>query len=320
MSLRKYVSGPEVRTTTLPNGSTAYHCRQRSREWIALRVGMPTASRFASLITAKTLRPSMGRFSLIAQILAERRLDGLVDWQELDDPVISGVDSGGTPWQKRGSELEDDARRWYQLHKGVKVTEIGFVSDGRIGCSPDGMVEGSEIGLEIKCRNAAQHLRRVLGYESIADRTQIQGTLFVTGWKAVDAVAFNPDLPKRIVRHHPDPAFFKAFRQALAVFEKDLEKAQVAMDGITEDCVEDDNLKALLAASLQKETTEADGALDLDTLDALREDMERAHSLGLWSDDDTLAVITDVEAGEWESVRGMAEYLRRLLETEATPA
>lgn len=299
---------------------------QGSREWWALRLAIPTASRFGQIITPAQLKPSRGRFNLIADLMVEKLLGKPSDFTELDDDMVSGVSADGTPWMRRGSELEEEAARWYVAHRAssgerADVREIGFVTNDErtIGASPDRAV-GDDGGLEIKCRSATYHMRIVLGFDEIADRTQVQGTLWLTGWKWIDQIAYNPDLPKRIDRAYPDPRFFRAFEQAWAVFRKDFAAAEKALAGITEDCVEDDNLKALLAASLQKETTEADGALDLDSLDALREDMERAGSLGLWSDDDTLAVVQDIEAGEWESVREMAKYLRRLLETEATPA
>lgn len=292
---------------------------QGSREWWALRLGMPTVSRFSQIITPSRLEPSAARFNLIAQLLTERILQKPSDFTELDDELVSGFGADGTPWMRRGSDLEDEAGRWYSAHKGIDTERVGFVTDdaATIGGSPDR--RAGEGGLEIKCRSAVYHMRMLLGYDDIAERTQIQGYLWLTGWPWWDCLAYNPDLPKRLDRHFPDRAFFAAFEDALGVFRADFERAESTLDAITEDVIENDNLTALLVASI-KSKTGPPSVLDPDEIDELRRDLYAAKEARVLTATEVHAVLEDSWHGDADEVRSRWAEIRALLGVEPEPA
>src|SRR5690606_21526041 len=60
----------------------------------------------------------------------------------------------------RGQEQEDDARRLFSLITDLEPERVGFVREGRAGCSPDSLI-GAEAGLEIKCAIPAVQIERL---------------------------------------------------------------------------------------------------------------------------------------------------------------
>lgn len=120
------------------------NCEQRSPEWYAARLGIPTASAMGKLITpAGKARKGATRDAYLLSLLAERLTR-----------TPSHVSESAA--MARGRELEPFARRYYEEHTGRRVAEIGFATDdeGRFGCSPDGLCDEYGMivcGLEIKC-------------------------------------------------------------------------------------------------------------------------------------------------------------------------
>ena len=102
---------------------------QRSDEWFELRKGRITASRAGKLF----------RYSDKQALLVElvRQKAGL-------PPTFQGNDA-----TRYGTEAEPLARASFEAAFDVEVTEVGFVSTGRLGASPDGIFDGHL--LEIKC-------------------------------------------------------------------------------------------------------------------------------------------------------------------------
>jgi putative phage-type endonuclease len=59
---------------------------------------------------------------------------------------------------QHGTDTEDEARQWYEKHTGTKVKEYGLVVpkwDFLLGSSVDGIVEGTNGIIEIKCPERA---------------------------------------------------------------------------------------------------------------------------------------------------------------------
>lgn len=116
---------------------------QRSPEWFEARLGVPSASSFGKVITP-TGKPSTQFDGYLNKLVAEV-LTGRTDGQEANEAMM------------RGTELEPEARQYYELIAGP-VTETGFcIHDDGFGCSPDGMV-GEEGLLEIKCPLSHTHV------------------------------------------------------------------------------------------------------------------------------------------------------------------
>lgn len=191
----------------------ALDIKQGSPEWHWARLGIPTASQFSRLLTAKTLKLSSGSEDYMHELLAE--------W--LIGMPVGGAASG---FMARGSEMEAWAVDYYEFQRDVTTSRVGFcLLDNRMaGCSPDRLV-GDDGGLEIKCPGAKQHVANLLDMTS-DHFAQTQGCLFVTGRKWWDILSYHPDLPSAIVRVERDETYIAALGSAIAQFIERLTAAR----------------------------------------------------------------------------------------------
>ena len=182
-------------------------CEQGSEEWLAARMGVPSASNFRKILPSNmklsTQAPGY-RHTLLAELLGVR-----AELYQNDA-------------MKRGTELEPEARETYEFVTGATVEQVGFCwrDDGRIGCSPDGLI-GEDGGLEIKCPMAHTHVAYLLRGECPHDYyPQVQGAMYVCGsgrqwW---DFMSYYPGLPPMIVRVERDDEYISALGDALDDF------------------------------------------------------------------------------------------------------
>lgn len=176
---------------------------QRSDAWYSLRLGMPTASAFAKLVTSRG-EPSKSAptyaITLAAEVFAGKPVDA---WQ-------------GNEWTERGRDLEDEALRLYEFTSDTAVERVGFVTDDdqAVGCSPDGLVAVDGL-VEVKCLKAENHIKAILYYQRYGRCPtdyvqQTQGQMMVCERAWCDLVFYHPDLPQLIVRQEADKALFAA--------------------------------------------------------------------------------------------------------------
>ena len=186
--------------------SIVFPCEQGSMEWLRLRAGLPTASRFDMLMTPKG-KPSESATRLRNELLAEYLLG---------EPLVSEDIS---QFMSRGKELEEGAFDFYEMHQEVDVQRVGFImrDDKRSGCSPDGLV-GDNGGLELKCPSPAVHIGYLLDGAGDKYRAQVQGCLFVAEKEYWDFLSYHPTLPPVLVRCHRDEPFIKALSSILDAF------------------------------------------------------------------------------------------------------
>jgi hypothetical protein len=183
---------------------------QGSSAWLALRVGRPTSSQFDRIITPKgnaTAESTSQKY--INEILAE-----LILGRPLDNEM--------TALMNRGSEMEAEARRYYEFVSGrTDITEIGFCTtdDGRVGASPDGMV-GDDGQLEIKCPKAETHVGYLFSTEGVAGayKPQVQGQLYVCEREWCDTISYYPGMPEALIRTQRDEQFIATLRDELEGF------------------------------------------------------------------------------------------------------
>jgi hypothetical protein len=193
------------------------HIVQGSAEWIDARLGLPTASEFSKIITPKQMKLSTTADGYRNQLLAE--------WH-LGYPVTNADSS----FMNRGTDMEQDARAFYELRTDSEVEPGGFclTDDERAGCSPDGWV-GDDGLIEIKCLEIAKHIGFLLDGVSDEYRCQTQGQLYITGRRWVDLVCYSPVLPSVIVRCHRDEPFQAKLGPALTQFCEMLDAGKVAL-------------------------------------------------------------------------------------------
>lgn len=201
---------------------------QGSPEWLAARLGIPTASHFGEILTASgKLSQSADRY--MNQLLAE--------W-------LAGkpVDMDTTVWMERGNELEAEARLSYEIETGSDVAQVGLVyldEKRDVGCSPDGLIiqkpyglyaaesgeglidvvmRGYHNGIEIKCPKAST-LVSYYGKGCPAKYyPQIQGQIWICDLEWVDFYAYHPDLPPYRFRVERDEVYIRSLAEAVAKF------------------------------------------------------------------------------------------------------
>jgi len=144
---------------------------QGTQAWFEARRGIPTASRFSEIITAKTGALSTTAKKYAAELIVERL--------GFESPSIQ------TAAMEHGIVTEEEARRWFELEYDVDVVQVGMVTtdDGRIACSPDGLVymgDDLQCGWECKCPLPKTHMGYLMAQElPSAYKQQVHGSMAV---------------------------------------------------------------------------------------------------------------------------------------------
>jgi len=180
---------------------------QGSDEWRAARCGIPTASCFGRILTPTGKRSTQAD-AYMRELLAE--------W------------ASGTPKEhyvtkdmQNGTDLEPEARAFYEFEQGASVKQVGLVFlDGTrtIAASPDGLV-GDNGGLEIKCPKPATHIETVLSLGiPLKYNPQVQGNLWVTGREWWDFLSYCPGLRPYVTRVHRKTGYIKLLSDEVRYF------------------------------------------------------------------------------------------------------
>ncbi|WP_194943763.1 lambda exonuclease family protein [Glutamicibacter halophytocola] len=125
---------------------------------------------------------------------------------------------------ERGVLDEPYARMAYEKEEGVKVDQVGFITEDKhgfvLGYSPDGLV-GDDGLIEIKSRDQKTQLLTILTDEvPAANMAQLQTGLLVKGAKWIDYVSYCGGMPLYVKRVYPDPKWFAVIIEAVSAFEK----------------------------------------------------------------------------------------------------
>ena len=190
---------------------------QGSDEWLAMRLGLLTASEMKHIITPtlKVANNDKTR-SHIYELLAQR-ISRYVEPMYVSDDMLRGV------------EEEFYARQVYAEHH-AQVEQCGFITNDRwgftIGYSPDGLVGGDGL-IEIKSRRQKFQVQTIV--ENLTGGTipadyvmQAQTGLLVSEREWLDFISYSGGLPMCVVRVWPDDAVQGAIIEAAAAFEAKL--------------------------------------------------------------------------------------------------
>jgi YqaJ-like recombinase protein len=184
-------------------------CVQGSDEWIAARLGIPTASEFHRIIT-----PAKGGLSKQCRKYAA----GLVAEILLGKPLEK---QPGNLWaMERGKLLEPLAIQQYGFANDVELRAVGLVTtdDGRVGASPDGLIVGTRGGLEVKCTLDENHMSIFADGPGDDYKQQVQGNLAVGELEWWDLYAYHPELPPVTIRTYRDEPYIAKMNNALSDF------------------------------------------------------------------------------------------------------
>lgn len=202
-------------------------CQQYDPDWWDARRGIPTASQFHRFITPKTNKFGDGATSYIHELIAAKMRH---------TPEFI-TDRAQTRDMQHGAELEDEARRFYQMDTGREVRRVGFcLSDcGRFGGSPDGLID-PDGGLELKCPQVKTHVGYMVEGELPPEyKAQVHGLLIITGRAWWDFMSYvGTDIDPVIVRVEPNGYTRDlkiALEQFLERYDKTLKKLMARAGG-----------------------------------------------------------------------------------------
>lgn len=183
---------------------------QGSPEWFSVRLGLPTASQFATVMAnGRGSAPSKTRQTYLYKLAGE---------------ILTGEPMGSfsNVHTERGHEMEPDARALYAFMQDTDPEQVGFITNGPKGCSPDSLI-GNDGMLEIKTK--LPHLMLAAhehGGFPAEHKAQCQGQLWVAEREWVDLICYWPKLPPLIVRAHRDEEYIKQLSEAVDQFNDEL--------------------------------------------------------------------------------------------------
>lgn len=183
-------------------------CEQGSPEWFRARMGMPTASEFASILAKG--EGKMRRSYLL-------RLAGEIITGEPAETYSNGH-------MERGKAMEDEARRLYSFLADADPVQVGFVVNDaiRAGCSPDSLI-GDDGMLEVKTKLPHLAIDCILkGDFPPEHRAQCQGALWVAEREWIDLAVYWPRLPLYTVRATRDDVYIANLASEVERFHADL--------------------------------------------------------------------------------------------------
>jgi putative exonuclease len=196
------------------DGLITLDCEQGSEEWLAARLGIPTATGFENIVTA-TGKKSASYIKYMAELIEES--------------ILGGGDTFKSGFMERGNQLEPQARAAYEFLTGNDVIQVGgvYLNENRdVMVSPDGLIPSLKKGLEIKCPKMSTHIRYLLEGGVPAEYViQVQANLWVTGYETWDFVSYCPEYQKQtlyLFTAERDEKLMKAFDEHIPQFVKTL--------------------------------------------------------------------------------------------------
>lgn len=181
-------------------------CDQNSAEWLHARMGIPTASKFATIM-------AKGDGKIRSKYM--RELAGEIITEEPSE-------SFSNSHTERGHDMEDVARREYSFITGYEPIRVGFVRNGAKGASPDSLI-GDNGGLEIKTAMPHIQIARLERDRLPPEhKAQVHGNMWVTEREFWDFVSFWPKLPMLNIRVYRDEDYIKTISDEVDRFNDEL--------------------------------------------------------------------------------------------------
>lgn len=183
---------------------------QGTDAWFQVRAGVPTASEFAAIMSkGRGAQPSKLRLTYMLKLAGE---------------IITGrpTESFSTAAMERGHALEDEARRLYAFMTDEEPEQVGFVTNGSAGCSPDALI-GKDGGLEIKTKTPHLLIHALLNDEMPDEhKPQVQGGMWVCQREWWDFGGYMPGLPMLTKRIYRDEKYIAELAAAVSAFNDEL--------------------------------------------------------------------------------------------------
>lgn len=188
-----------------------FDCPQGTPEWFQSRSGIPTASRFATVLASgRGGAESKTRRKYLLQLAGER-LTG------------QPMESYSNGHMERGKEMEAEARELYALVRDVEPVAVGFMRRGDAGASPDALI-GTDGLLEIKTKLPDLQIEVLLANRLPPEHVaQVQGQLWISCRQWCDFVSYSPGLPLFVTRVQRDDAYIAKLAVEVEAFNAELD-------------------------------------------------------------------------------------------------
>jgi hypothetical protein len=194
---------------------------QGTEAWFAARMGIPTASSFATVMArGKDGGRSVTRDDYMRKLAGEI-LTG--------EPAPEGYSNG---FMARGQQLEAEARDMFAFLTDSEPQLVGFIRNGRKGASPDSLIAENS-GLEIKTAIPAVQIARLqqnrVPPEYVA---QVQGSLWVSERDTWHFMSYCPKLPPLVVEVRRDEEYIAKLAAAVDAFNEELDALVNSIRGV----------------------------------------------------------------------------------------
>src|SRR6185437_9658148 len=144
---------------------------------------------------------------------------------KLAGEIITGepAESYSNDYMRRGQTMEAEARELYAFQKDAEPKLVGFVQNGRRGCSPDSLI-GDDGLLEIKTKAPHLHIEAMLRDDYPPEhKAQCQGALLVTERAWLDLAIYWPKLQLIVRRIERDETYIAQLSAAIDAFNAELD-------------------------------------------------------------------------------------------------
>ena len=233
---------------------------QGSQDWFALKAGVISASRAAEFSTESKLAPmpdvnysKEGKDHVFWHDYTEYRGTNKTEVQntlratippvygdmrqgymaELVGQIVTGLLPEEMSFKQCdwGNEHEDSARALFELELGVDVDVPAFIykdDTKRCGISPDGLIVGKKIGLELKCPFTTKVFVEFATCDKIKKEymEQCQYSMWVTGYEAWYFANYDPRIKTKNLHWvliERDESYMKKYDEAFINFTKDMD-------------------------------------------------------------------------------------------------
>ena len=185
---------------------------QGSPEWHNARVANPGVSNLSKIITS-TGKPSTQRKTYLHQMAGEKILG-------------KKEESFSSPAMSRGTEMEPEARSFFQIISGLEVEEVALCYANELKqyhCSPDGLLVGRKAGLEIKNPLLSTHIGYLdRGVLPTTYKLQVMGSMAITGYESWHFFSNYPGIKPLWIEVHRDESLINIIIESLQKFVYDM--------------------------------------------------------------------------------------------------
>lgn len=195
---------------------------QGTPEWLALRLGIVTASELDCLLVNGKGESGFGvaAFTYMDQLIGERITE---EAAEIPFQTKATV---------RGHEQELVANNLYEVREEVSTTQVGIILNHGIGYSPDGLVGDNGL-IEIKTKLPKFQVGVILADEVPKEHVpQCQGGLWVSEREWIDFISYWPGMPLFVKRMYRDEVMIRKIAERVKTFYEILDDRMNKVLGI----------------------------------------------------------------------------------------